>query len=75
MICNKVKEDGQTDATTEGIVVYTCSYLAITTGHHAKPSWPKFKGEESFSGAVSTICLFTYYNSSLVNNTLVVDLL
>ncbi|BFZ00517.1 hypothetical protein BsWGS_03556 [Bradybaena similaris] len=52
VICNKVKEDRQTDDSTEGIVVYTCNYLAITTGHHAKPSWPKFKGEESFSGKI-----------------------
>ncbi|CAG5136608.1 unnamed protein product [Candidula unifasciata] len=50
VICNKVKEDGQTSA--EGTVVYTCSYLAITTGHHAKPNWPKFKGEELFSGKI-----------------------
>ncbi|XP_059160633.1 flavin-containing monooxygenase 5-like [Physella acuta] len=32
---------------------YVCSYLAVSTGHHAKPSWPKFEGEETFEGKIA----------------------
>ena len=31
-------------------VTYVSQFVAITTGHHAKPTWPKFKGEETFTG-------------------------
>ena len=30
----------------------TCEYLALATGHHAKPKEPRFPGEENFKGMV-----------------------
>lgn len=48
--CVRLREDGQ--KTEEDKVIYSSSYLAVTTGHHAKPSWPKFEGEETFPGKI-----------------------
>ncbi|GFN74209.1 hypothetical protein PoB_000071500 [Plakobranchus ocellatus] len=33
-------------------VVYVSQFVAITTGHHAKPAWPKFRGFETFTGSI-----------------------
>ncbi|CAH1781107.1 unnamed protein product [Owenia fusiformis] len=32
--------------------VIVAKYVAIATGHHAKPTWAKFPGEESFTGSI-----------------------
>ncbi|RUS78357.1 hypothetical protein EGW08_013877 [Elysia chlorotica] len=33
-------------------VTYVSQFVAISTGHHAKPTLPKIKGEESFTGEI-----------------------
>jgi len=47
----KVQEDGKTEE--EGSkLVYVCSHLAVSTGHHAKPTYPSFPGEDTFPGEI-----------------------
>ncbi|XP_012934772.1 flavin-containing monooxygenase 5 [Aplysia californica] len=46
----KVKDDGKAGEETDVKIVFVCSYLAVTSGHHAKPSYPKFPGEDTFPG-------------------------
>lgn len=33
-------------------VTYVSQFVAISTGHHAKPTWPKIKGENTFTGKI-----------------------
>lgn len=38
------------DKSTEEKIVYNCKFLAIATGHHAKPKIVTFPGQDSFTG-------------------------
>ncbi|XP_071085256.1 flavin-containing monooxygenase 5-like isoform X1 [Haliotis cracherodii] len=45
-----VEEDGKAGLDTNIKTVFTAPYLAVASGHHAKPTWGRFKGEETFPG-------------------------
>lgn len=47
----KVETDGLTTI-PESQEIYVAKYLAIATGHHAKPSLARFMGQDSFSGEI-----------------------
>lgn len=47
---SSVEEDGTTLCGEPEVIV--CRFLAISSGHHAKPSRPKFPGEETFKGEI-----------------------
>ncbi|KAK7090381.1 flavin-containing monooxygenase 5-like [Littorina saxatilis] len=50
VVTDTVEDDGQT---LEGRPqTITCRFLAIASGHHAKPSSPSFSGEETFNGEI-----------------------
>ncbi len=42
-------ESGVITRTTKS-EVYSANYVAIATGHHSKPNWPDFPGQETFTG-------------------------
>ncbi|KAH9490256.1 Cyclopentanone 1,2-monooxygenase (CPMO) [Bulinus truncatus] len=48
--CCKVDEDGKEDSNQT--LTFTSSFMAVATGHHAKPSWPIFPGQDSFTGKI-----------------------
>jgi dimethylaniline monooxygenase (N-oxide forming) len=45
-----VDEDGKTVLEGESPEIYRSRFIAIATGHHAKPSMAKFPGQDSFTG-------------------------
>lgn len=47
---DSVEEDGFTERGEPQVI--RCRFLAIASGHHAKPSRPKFPGEETFTGEI-----------------------
>ncbi|XP_060083332.1 flavin-containing monooxygenase 5-like, partial [Ylistrum balloti] len=46
----EVSEDGMTLKSINKPEVFISKFLTIATGHHAKPSLPKFPGQDSFKG-------------------------
>ncbi|ELT99393.1 hypothetical protein CAPTEDRAFT_160407 [Capitella teleta] len=51
VVTEAVEEDSQGVITPTGKTrVYECKYLAICTGHHAKPRMPSFPGLDTFKG-------------------------
>ncbi|XP_071829130.1 flavin-containing monooxygenase 5-like [Apostichopus japonicus] len=44
-------EDGVVTRTGEESIVQ-CKYVAIASGHHAKPKWPNFDGQDQFKGEI-----------------------
>ena len=47
----KVEEDEEGVITSTGnISKYLCKYVAIATGHHAKPAMPTYSGQDKFQG-------------------------
>ncbi|KAI8772429.1 dimethylaniline monooxygenase [N-oxide-forming] 5 [Biomphalaria glabrata] len=46
--CCKVDEDGKEDF--QQMLIFTSSYVAVATGHHAKPNFPSFEGADTFRG-------------------------
>lgn len=46
----QVEDDGITVNESSETETYYSKYIAIATGHHAKPSIPKFLGQDSFKG-------------------------
>ncbi len=47
----RVEDDGKGGCVEVGDEeVILAKFVAIATGHHAKTSWPKFPGQESFKG-------------------------
>ncbi|XP_025079569.1 dimethylaniline monooxygenase [N-oxide-forming] 5-like isoform X2 [Pomacea canaliculata] len=49
VVIKSVEDQGHTPQGTE--VIY-CPFLIIASGHHAKPSLPKFLGQETFKGEI-----------------------
>lgn len=51
IVTETVEEDSQGVITPTGkTCVYEAKYVAVATGHHAKPSYPSFPGLETFKG-------------------------
>lgn len=50
VVIDSVEDDGQTLKGEQEII--HCKFLAIATGHHAKPIRPSFPGEDSFTGEI-----------------------
>ena len=50
IIASEVDENGQAVKKLEAQEVYHARFVAIATGHHAKPSYPEFAGQEAFTG-------------------------
>ncbi|XP_069104183.1 flavin-containing monooxygenase 5-like isoform X2 [Argopecten irradians] len=48
--CQEVGEDGKTVKSINKPEIFISKFLAIATGHHAKPSLPNFPGMDSFKG-------------------------
>ncbi|XP_072034242.1 flavin-containing monooxygenase 5-like [Amphiura filiformis] len=49
----RVEDDGKGGCVEVGDEeVILSKFVAIASGHHAKPSWPKFPGQESFKGEI-----------------------
>lgn len=47
-----VEDDGKGRERVGQEEVLIAKFVAIATGHHAKPSWPKFPGQENFKGEI-----------------------
>ncbi|ESP00865.1 hypothetical protein LOTGIDRAFT_172967 [Lottia gigantea] len=52
VITVRMEDDGQTGTETNDKQVYIAKYVAIATGHHAEPTFPEFKGQETFKGEI-----------------------
>lgn len=50
VVVDSVEEDGQTLKGEQSVIL--CKYLAIASGHHAKPIRASFSGEETFPGEI-----------------------
>ncbi|XP_076453991.1 flavin-containing monooxygenase 5-like isoform X2 [Babylonia areolata] len=50
VVVDRVEEDGQTLCGETKVI--QCRFLAVASGHHAKPSYPSFPGEETFKGEI-----------------------
>lgn len=48
----QVEEDGKTVRQDAEVELYCAKHIAIATGHHAKPSYAKFPGQDSFKGEI-----------------------
>lgn len=48
----QVDEDGQTVLDSLPEEIYRSKFIAIATGHHAKPTMAKFLGQDSFKGEI-----------------------
>lgn len=59
-----VDEDGLTVLDSQPAEIYRSKFIAIATGHHAKPSMPKFPGQDSFRGE---IIHSVNYNDAITN--------
>ncbi|KAK3728887.1 hypothetical protein RRG08_053498, partial [Elysia crispata] len=57
-------------------VTFVSQFVAISTGHHAKPTWPNIKGEESFTGEIVHSVNFKHavYNDCVEKRVLVVGI-
>nr|XP_054770718.1 flavin-containing monooxygenase 5-like [Lytechinus pictus] len=47
-----VEDDGKGGEKLGQEEILVAKFVAIATGHHAKPSWPKFAGQDSFKGEI-----------------------
>jgi len=48
----QVEEDGKTVIDSMDAEVYQAKSVAVATGHHAKPTYAKFPGQDSFKGEI-----------------------
>ena len=55
VVVDKLDENGETVQGQQLTIM--CSFLAIASGHHAKPSRPTFLGEKSFPGVCVCVCM------------------
>ena len=45
-----MEEDGKTLVQNADSELYCAKHIAVASGHHAKPSYAKFPGQDSFKG-------------------------
>ncbi|XP_045201469.2 flavin-containing monooxygenase 5-like isoform X2 [Mercenaria mercenaria] len=60
-----VDDDGKTVLENEPAEIYRSKFIAIATGHHARPSMPNFPGQDSFKG---DIIHSVKYNDAISND-------
>ena len=53
VIATEVDENGESVKKLESQEVYHARFVAIASGHHAKPSYAEFPGQDSFTGKES----------------------